>query len=671
MVIAVISTTAAIGIVQLTNTSTAVKSTKLQQDVAALNRAIKTYALSGGDLTRVGNGAQVIAKLKTVAAVSQRSKIAGLRGTMIDPRITPIAIDSGELPRAVWNDSKKTFFVQNTGAGFSEFILDDTITAPAQEDTRTVTMALDNQDKWIWKFNEEGTASPRPVIAVGAATTPVTPVAPSDPIRIQLEAPAFSLKGGDYPLKNFDLNLSLANSNPVGSSEILFSVSGGPYQRYSSPLIVAGNSAVSAFTVSLNPDTYSDSAPSAETYAFQPVALQLGFTVPKTAVTYQEMGGRMIAGSSPLPAPLAGGLATLVNSADLPDKYQNDSVFNIRWTYDGGDPLKSTGAATGSPFSGAFTGQSVATTLDYWGTNSSLQIQVAAKALNPTVVSSSPVVGAMLTALPVGLGPPLIKLDPVTGEVIIALNTQFSDVPEGARIGYTTDGTTPSDKLTPSDKGLYTGPFWVASGTKVTARVYPPDSREVWFTTSAPAAMTYAPPDALGGIDIYALAAKYLFFFADGSVDLNWQGSAKGYAGNVLVDGVLAAERTSGGVPYKGTIQTSESSLGVWQAIVNQNAAQATGSTGNTGLVAAMKNKLNAAFTQINGLAVTPGYASRGATSLNGLNTQNSRKETFVINVTSDFSISSKINITGDSSDAFIFRWDTDANFANGYDGIV
>jgi|GEM_PF-2901246 len=178
-------------------------------------------------------------------------------------------------------------------------------------------------------------------------------------------------------------------------------------------------------------------------------------------------------------------------------------------------------------------------------------------------------------------------------------------------------------------------------------------------------------PGVIGSVDLAGIVDTYLFFFANGSQDANWQGASKGFVGNVLVDGIVAKERTSGGVPFAGTIQTSDSTLGAWQSIVNQNPGQAFASVGNAAYVSAMKTKLSAAFTKINGLAVTPGYASVSATALNGLNTQNGISETFVINITSGFSISSKINITGDAGDVFILRWDTDANPANGYQGIV
>ena len=175
---------------------------------------------------------------------------------------------------------------------------------------------------------------------------------------------------------------------------------------------------------------------------------------------------------------------------------------------------------------------------------------------------------------------------------------------------------------------------------------------------------------APGGVDLGGLN-NYLFFFANGSTDANWQGASKGFVGNVVINGVVAAERTSGSFAYAGKISTSDSTLGAWQSIVNNNPGQASASTGQSTLAAQMETALRNAFTQINGLAVTPGFESRSAVSLNGLNKQNGTAETVVINVTSGLSINSQIEICGDARDTFILRWDTDANFANGYQGQV
>jgi protocatechuate 3,4-dioxygenase beta subunit len=178
------------------------------------------------------------------------------------------------------------------------------------------------------------------------------------------------------------------------------------------------------------------------------------------------------------------------------------------------------------------------------------------------------------------------------------------------------------------------------------------------------------PQGVIGPIDLSGLANNFLFFFANGTQDANWQGATKGFEGNVLVSG-SAKFRTSGGVPFAGTIYTDGSSIGQWQQIVNQNPGQAFTSFGNTSLVSSSKTTLVNAIKQINALPVTTGYSSVSAASLNGLNTTSNPNKLFVINITSGFQVSSQINITGNADQVFILRWDTDANPANGFQGQV
>jgi len=174
----------------------------------------------------------------------------------------------------------------------------------------------------------------------------------------------------------------------------------------------------------------------------------------------------------------------------------------------------------------------------------------------------------------------------------------------------------------------------------------------------------------IGGVNFGNLT-DYLLFYSDGSTDANWQGASKGFLGDVAVDGILADERTSGTVPYAGTIYTNDATLGAWQNIVDDNPGQASGSTGQAALITALESDLVSAFQQINALPATPGFTSVSSTSLNGLNTQNGINEVYVINITSGLNFSTKINITGDPGDVFILRWDTDGDPTNGYQGQV
>lgn len=141
--------------------------------------------------------------------------------------------------------------------------------------------------------------------------------------------------------------------------------------------------------------------------------------------------------------------------------------------------------------------------------------------------------------------------------------------------------------------------------------------------------------------------------------------------GNVVVNGIKAHERTSGSFAYSGILSTNDSTLSAWQSIVANNASQATARTGQTALESQLETNLRNAITQINALPVTPGFESRSATSLNNLDTWTGTPKTTVIHVTSDFQVTSQINICGDPGDSFILRWDTGANPANGYQGQV
>lgn len=175
----------------------------------------------------------------------------------------------------------------------------------------------------------------------------------------------------------------------------------------------------------------------------------------------------------------------------------------------------------------------------------------------------------------------------------------------------------------------------------------------------------------IGGINLGNLT-DYLFVFTNGSKLAGWIGATNGYVGDVAIDGIQANENASGGtLAYAGTIFTNDVTCDEWQMIVDQNPGQAFCSTGNVALIAGLETDLANAFAQIEALPVTPGFESVNSFSLDGLNTQNGVNELIVINITSGFSIGSKINIFGDPGDVYVFRWDQDANPANGYQGQV
>lgn len=173
-----------------------------------------------------------------------------------------------------------------------------------------------------------------------------------------------------------------------------------------------------------------------------------------------------------------------------------------------------------------------------------------------------------------------------------------------------------------------------------------------------------------GGVEVGGLLDK-LFVFTDGKKDGNWQGATKGFVGDVAIKGTILKEKTSGTVPYAGIITTNDHDLDVWQEIVNDNVGQASALLHEPSVLNQLEHTLENAFLQINDLPVTPGFAGITPQSLNGYNSQNGIAEIFVININSDLQVSTKINITGDVTDLYFMRWDTDQDFSNGYNGQV
>lgn len=177
-------------------------------------------------------------------------------------------------------------------------------------------------------------------------------------------------------------------------------------------------------------------------------------------------------------------------------------------------------------------------------------------------------------------------------------------------------------------------------------------------------------PASSEGVCLGALS-NYLLVFTDGRSDANWQGATKGFLGDVAVNGMVANERTSGGMPFAGNLYSNASTQGSWQGILDQNSSQSAGFTNESGRISGLMNDLTNAFSTINNMPASAGFQGVSSTSLDGLNTQNGMNETIVINIVAGLTVTTKINITGDAGDLYILRWDSDGNPFNGYQGIT
>ena len=485
--VAVIAVIAAIGVASISRYHTTVGNTKLESDVATLNRAVVAYQANGGSLDSLTEVGEVLAKLR---AGAQSEQLVGLKGSFVDARVTAVMLTPSEASdtsnrRACWNATKKRFELRTDGSGAKEFVLGGTMAAP--EEVRDMTLKFAGETNWVWDYEDR--ALPGRATFDDVPITPATPDSPTGPVGwgTPLAAPNFSVASGSYPLINYDMNLVLTDPNPPGVSQIIASIDGGPFQIHSSGAIsVQPDTTVAAYSLTIDPDRWGDSPTVSHTYSTTPVQLDVDFTVPELLIDYVDVGGAMIPGSGPAPTALAPGAVVLDNAALIPMRYQNDSVFSIQWTYDGVDPKTAATKLVSAPFSGGFPGQSIDYGLSRWaGATTTLPVQVVARSYNTSLVTDSPVVPRILSLTPIPLRAPQITIGSTS--VTIAPVTTFGDTPVGARVFYSLDGTPPGDlNGVPTSGSLYAGPIpvAVAKGKAINARVFAPTGVEKWFVAS-------------------------------------------------------------------------------------------------------------------------------------------------------------------------------------------
>lgn len=536
MVLAVTSTLAAVAAVQFMDTTASVKSTKLQQDVAALNRAVRTYAMSGGDLTTARTGSDIIAKLKSTTQSQDRSRIAGLRGAMVDTRLLGVPSTENGAQRAVWDSSRKVFLVETKGDGFREFILYDNAAQPAArvEEKRNILMALDTADKWVWNYGEGKTTASAPRVESGQYVAPYSTPAGQVSITV-LQAPAFSKETGAYKISEFkpNLDVSLVERNPANLAELFYSIANGPWKRWDGnplPIPPDAKTEVRAYSAPLNPDQYEQSATVSAVYESKP-RLQplLRFENLPASYTYADIGGSFLPGSAPPPAPRPAPRVVLANPGTIPLSQQNSNFFEVRWSTDGTNPLTSPGASVTGSFSNGFPGQELGVNLSLWGTRSSLPLQAVSKSLQLDDLADSPVLAPVISAARTVLPPPsIMETAPLNGVRQITIQADIASglIPPGTRIYYTMDGTIPGvvrdqnglDNATAGQ--LYTGPVPLpAEGEDmvITARLYPPAHLPQWFSASETSSQDL--PIGLGGGHIDVDTASQLYPFRRGTTD--------------------------------------------------------------------------------------------------------------------------------------------------------
>ncbi len=505
LAITVISGIASVGYVGFIEIKAATKATKLEQDIAVINKALRVYEAHGGDLNENLSPQEVIDKLKTVASDNTYNEIIGLRESMIDSRLELVMQTrleaSSRKPRALWDTDAKRFIVARSGGlGIESFRINELLgRAPSVMEDRRSTLKLAKKSNWVWDYDDKNDDRDGLIVPISLEQGVPVPLASATHYDgpLNLNAPSFSSSGGNYDLHDFEsFRLSLSNPNPEGSSRIFYSKDGKSWNLYSGQNFeINPGDSIAAMAASLEPGSWADSGVSLNAYNADPVQLEIGLSAFQNPINYEQLGGKMVTSSDNAfaGAPV---LVSLLNSESIPNRYQNSNHFRIAWSFDGTDPAKKIDN-DGQRFSGGFAGTELAYTLDDWGQRDEFEVKVLAKSLNSGILKDSSVSEISIGIDKIDLGAPTGNVNEtgdLLGEKKITMAPVLShgSLPHGWRIYYTSDGTDPGHDGSgePVRGTLYAGPIDPFKGSgdeiKINARVYGPEGYAHWFNPSVP-----------------------------------------------------------------------------------------------------------------------------------------------------------------------------------------
>ena len=523
------------------------KKSKLEQDVSRINDAIQIYRSSGGSLEGIETAQDAITELKKAASATGQRQVVGLRGSMIDKRLQAVSDEDGAFQdRAIWKEADQKFVIEQARTGVIEFVLNEELGAVNYADAERRTKLLYNPGNgWVWDSGEAGYGGytgPSELPVVSAPTLGAS-VGTGSANMSKLGAPIISPDTGYHPLAMFPLEVTITKQpTDPADAKIFYSTEPGVWGVYGGPFVVEPGTTVVAYSSNLDP-AWEDSPEASALYETDPEALEIDVYTPKSPITYMEAGGPLEPGNYTPPTVVDPIVVTLPGGWEIPDVYEDSQQFQFYWTLDGSDPRTSNTRIKGISFSNGYKNNNghgnnysgidisnpqweeqllrdgwtqaeidefkqqvgddemkphdrIEYTINEWDGASLLPVRVVAQSKNNKMFTNSFVLSSNITIDKTKLRRPKIVYsdDAVRGDLVeISLEVDYGDMPVGARIYYTTDGTEPGvdEYGNPTNGTLYTGPFDPLLGSDqydgevmILARVYPPEDYPEWFESS-------------------------------------------------------------------------------------------------------------------------------------------------------------------------------------------
>lgn len=501
VVISVISVLGSLAYVNYQNTGVATRETKLESDVATLNRAVSLYLNSGGSFAGTESEEEVLNKLKTVASTETATTLSGPSGSFIDARIEierqTAAEASGTALRARWDSTENQFVTAREGpVGVRQFLLNESLTGEdfGSED-RTSSLPRATEGTWIWDFEDADPPAP-----------PGSGSSPTGEEVARLLPPTFSPSGGNVPLASFQPTLAVTINNPNsgGSSQIYYAMAGGNFQLYSGgPVSVPPGQSLIAYAASTDTGRWLNSSVNNASFSALPHELVVTIENAPGSVSYAQAGGVMLGIDPTPPSPVT----FTVNVGGIHPSFISNASFQVEVGLQGA-PLSS---ADSPAFSETFVSPQLNYSVGDWGAGTELIVQAQAVA-NSAYFTSSPVVEHQISITSTPLDPPAISPEaPYLLPSLVTISPPPTR-PEGARIFYTTEETPPlvGDDGEPTTGTLYVNPFAPAptNPSRANARVFGPAGLGRWFQPSAEMGVAYVQPSYgegafVGGAALY------------------------------------------------------------------------------------------------------------------------------------------------------------------------
>lgn len=493
IVIAALGVLASVAVVSLTGVPDEARKAKLEQDVAIANNAIDAYLAAGGDAAQLTEDNVVSALKQRVAPPPGPGEIVGPQGPFLDTRVITKPTDFAWSALYTTDPQPRFYVVQSRDGVVFDL-------GPAMAVGGAPERADAARGRWVWDYTTATAPGQAPAFVPLAIDAPYTST--NIPLAaVTLAAPVISPGSMSANLWEFPLSVSIANPNPSGSSRIYYRAgSGGNYVLYdNTPFNVDPGTTLYAIAVSLDPSRYYNSASASAEYSVIPLQLAVSIDAPGS-ITYAQAGGLFTN-----QAQLSPSSATInLDNTNIPAPYLRSANFTVQYTTDGTDPLSSGTAVAGPDFTGYYTPQSASLALANWGTNTSLTIRAAAKAVNTSWFISSPVDEATVTIAPTVLDTPSIS--PAGGAYVPAISVTVSNIstnmPVGAVGYYTTNGSTPAagSGVSFSTVANFTvGPLAYGASSTVKAITVGPTNYSQWFTASSVNSVTYTGPNYSAG----------------------------------------------------------------------------------------------------------------------------------------------------------------------------